>query len=84
MVARQEKVFSKDDKIKNIELGVSLAKEAVQLDPNDGLSWAILGNAHLSSFFVISQNPNTLKKCMSAYTQAVRIKKKCRYSVYEF
>lgn len=75
MVARQEVASKKDDKIKNIELGVSLAKEAVQLDTNDGLSWAVLGNAHLSSFFVISQNPKTLKQCMSAYVQAVSFPK---------
>lgn len=73
MLARQEQASSKEQKIKSIEEGVTLAKEAVQLDPQDGLSWAVLGNAHLSSFFVISQNPKTLKQCISAYTQAVSI-----------
>lgn len=57
----------------NIEEGVKLAKEAVQLDPNDGLSWAILGNAHLAHFFSVQQNPTTMKFCMSSYIQAVRI-----------
>lgn len=73
MLARQEQASNKEQKIKSIEEGVTLAKEAVQLDPQDGLSWAVLGNAHLSSFFVISQNPKTLKQCISAYTQAVSI-----------
>lgn len=71
MLSRQQTCTKKDDRVKNVEEGVSLAKEAVQLDPQDGLSWAVLGNAHLSSFFVISQNPKTLKQCMSAYLQAV-------------
>nr|CAI5824005.1 unnamed protein product [Callosobruchus analis] len=30
----------------------------------------ILGNAHLSSFFGIQQNPEILKKCLSSYAQA--------------
>lgn len=71
MLARQETASNKEDRIKNVERGLQLAKEAVQIDPQDGLSWAILGNAHLSRFFVISQNPKILKQCISAYSQAV-------------
>lgn len=72
MLARQETASNKEDRIKNVERGLQLAKEAVQIDPQDGLSWAILGNAHLSRFFVISQNPKILKQCISAYSQAER------------
>lgn len=57
---------------RNVEQGLSFAKEAVQLDPQDGVSWSILGNAHLSYFFVIQQNPNVLKQCLSSYSQAVK------------
>lgn len=71
MLARQEPTSNYEEKVKNIKKGLDLAKEAVQLDPQDGLSWAVLGNAHLSSFFGIEQNPKTLKSCMSAYSQAV-------------
>lgn len=71
MLARQETSSNKEDRIKNVERGLQLAKEAVQIDAQDGLSWAILGNAHLSRFFVISQNPKILKQCISAYSQAV-------------
>lgn len=71
MLARQEVLKDTEDRIKNIEKGLAYAKEAVQLDPQDGLSWAILGNAHLSSFFGIQQNPKILKQCLSAYSQAV-------------
>lgn len=71
MLARQESCKDRESLIKNIEKGLNYAKEAVQLDPQDGLSWAVLGNAHLSSFFGIQQNPKTLKSCLSAYSQAV-------------
>lgn len=71
MLARQEVTKDTEEKRKNIEKGLNYAKEAVQLDPHDGLSWAVLGNAHLSAFFGIQQNPKILKKCLSAYAQAV-------------
>lgn len=71
MVLRQEQTSSIDQRIKNIQQGVEYAKEAVSLDTTDGISWAILGNSYLSSFFTIVQNPTTLRLCMSAYIQAV-------------
>ncbi|XP_017768479.1 PREDICTED: tetratricopeptide repeat protein 5-like [Nicrophorus vespilloides] len=70
ILERQRPAITAEDKINNIERGLMLAKEAVQLDPQDGHSWAVLGNAHLSAFFGISQNPKTLKQCLSAYNQA--------------
>lgn len=73
MLVRQESSKTRDEKVKNIEKGLNYAREAVQLDPQDGLSWTILGNAYLSSFFGIQQNPKILKQCLSAYTQAVSI-----------
>lgn len=73
MLARQEIPKDPEERIQNIEKGLNYAKEAVQLDPQDGLSWSILGNAHLSAFFGIQQSPKILKQCLSAYTQAVSI-----------
>ncbi|XP_076230771.1 tetratricopeptide repeat protein 5 isoform X1 [Calliopsis andreniformis] len=70
MVLRQEPVSTAEQRIQNVQQGVEYAKEAVSLDTTDGTSWAILGNAYLSSFFTIAQNPTTLRFCMSAYTQA--------------
>ncbi|KPJ13451.1 Tetratricopeptide repeat protein 5 [Papilio machaon] len=49
---------------------VEMAKEAVALDIKDGTSWMVLGNAYLCQFFTVSQDPATLKLCMSAYKQA--------------
>lgn len=71
MLARQENCANREEKVKNIEKGLNYAKDAVNLDPHDGLSWAVLGNAHLSSFFGIQQVPKTLKQCLVAYSQAV-------------
>ncbi|XP_066603128.1 tetratricopeptide repeat protein 5-like isoform X2 [Prorops nasuta] len=70
MILRHENAETTEQRVKNIQDGVEYAKEAVSLDTSDGTSWLILGNAYLSSFFVISQNPLTLRLCMSAYNQA--------------
>lgn len=79
MVLRQEAALTSEQKIKNVQQGVEYAKDAVSLDPSDGTSWAILGNAYLSSFFTIAQNPSILRLCMSAYRQAVS-----RYNIYSY
>lgn len=71
IVLRQEVSLTPQERQKNIEKSVELAKEALQLDPKDGVSWCILGNAYLSSFFVIAQDPAILKLCMSSYKQAL-------------
>jgi hypothetical protein len=68
---RQLVTSSHEEKLRNIEAGLSMAREAVQLDTTDGLSWSILGNAYFAHFFNVSQNPRTLKQSMSAYIQAV-------------
>lgn len=71
MILRQEKAASAQQRSDNIEKGVIYAKEAVQLDTNDGMSWAVLGNAYITSFFALPENPEILKLGMSAYQQAV-------------
>ena len=59
-----------EDRLRHIEVGLTRAREAVQLDTKDGISWSVLGNAYLAHFFSVSQNPRTLKQAMSAYKQA--------------
>lgn len=71
MVMRMEKPAKHEDRLKNVEEGVKFAKEAVELDPTDGTSWSVLGNAYLSSFFNLVQSPSVLNLCKSAYAQAV-------------
>ncbi|KOB69256.1 putative Tetratricopeptide repeat protein, partial [Operophtera brumata] len=55
---------------RNILRSVEYAKEAVAMDPTDGVSWSVLGNAYLCQFFVVEQLPGALKSAMSAYKQA--------------
>ncbi|XP_063226867.1 tetratricopeptide repeat protein 5-like [Bacillus rossius redtenbacheri] len=71
MVARQEKHPSAEKRAESVEQGVTYAKEAVQLNPRDGLSWLVLGNAYIARYFTV-QNPDTLKLCMSAYQHALK------------
>jgi len=70
MTLRQVGAANQEEKLANVEQGLARAKEAVGLDTSDGLSWSLLGNAYLSHFFQVSQNPKTLKQAMSAYSQA--------------
>ncbi|KAK9876699.1 hypothetical protein WA026_014078 [Henosepilachna vigintioctopunctata] len=70
MLSRQDVPNSKADYTAHVEKGLNYAKEAVQMDPHDGLSWSVLGNAHLSYFFGVQQNPKILRQCISAYSQA--------------
>jgi len=70
MTLRQVPAGSGEDKIGKVEEGLVKGKEAVSLDTTDGQSWSLLGNAYLSHFFQVSQNPKTLKQAMSAYNQA--------------
>ncbi len=67
---RQVPAASSEEKARNIESGLSMARQSVQLDTSDGQSWSILGNAYFAHFFNVSQNPRTLKQSMSAYRQA--------------
>lgn len=60
------------DKADNIQTSIDKAREAVQMDMEDGKSWYILGNAYLSFFFIANQNPKVLKQCMAAYGKALQ------------
>lgn len=71
ILVRQEQPSSIEQRRVNIQYGLKYAKEAVGLDTTDGISWTILGNAYLSHYFTVQQNPFTLNMCMSAYKQAV-------------
>ncbi|GAB1599628.1 repeat 5 [Argonauta hians] len=70
MVLRQMPGLNIKQKLEVVNDSVDKAKDAVQLDITDGLSWGNLGNAYLSLFFAEGQNPKTLKQAMSAYNQA--------------
>ena len=61
MTLRQLPAGSAEERLSNVEAGLVRGREAVQLDTMDGQSWSLLGNAHLSHFFQVSQNPKTLR-----------------------
>lgn len=54
----------------NLNKASCLAKRAVELDPTDGVSWSILGNAFLAEFFSGSQNHQCAVQAIRAYKQA--------------
>ncbi|XP_061197158.1 tetratricopeptide repeat protein 5-like [Saccostrea echinata] len=58
------------ERAKLVEESVEKAKEAVQLDIQDGTSWLILGNAYMSLFFAVGQASQALDQSMKAYAQA--------------
>lgn len=70
MTLRQVSASTQEERIGNVEAGLARGKESVGLDTSDGTSWSLLGNAYLSHFFQVSQNPKTLKQAMSSYSQA--------------
>lgn len=48
-----------------------MAKDAVQADFQDGISWYILGNAYLTMFFLsVNQDANFMKQARVAYDKA--------------
>lgn len=57
-----------------IEQGVQYAKEALQIDIKDGMSWYILANSYLAQFFSPSgqQKPGLLKQAIKAYQLALK------------
>ncbi|GIY48554.1 tetratricopeptide repeat protein 5 [Caerostris darwini] len=59
-----------EEKLAKIHESLEKAKEAVNLNIQDGKSWYILGNAYLSLYFTADQNSNLLKQCLSAYSHA--------------
>ena len=71
MVQRQTAPRDPAERSKQIEESLLKAKEAVELDLQDGVSWQILGNAYLSAFFAIKPDPKLLKQCLVAYQRAV-------------
>lgn len=66
---RQLKADSEDRK-KLLFEALGLAKEAVQLDPADGKSWLILGNAYFSVAFYSTHSDGYIHKALAAYGQA--------------
>ncbi len=53
-VLRKVPVQRREEGMANMAASLSLAKEAVEKDPSDGLSWYLVGNSYLASFFLLT------------------------------
>lgn len=58
---------------KQVMESVDLARQAVQLDVTDGMSWYILGNAYMSLFFCSGQKPQHSQQALSAYAHSEKV-----------
>lgn len=63
-----------DAKRENLERGIELAKQAVNLDINDAHSWYLLGNAYMTTFFN-TEKYDYLDKSLKAYMQSEKSQK---------
>ncbi|XP_067171053.1 tetratricopeptide repeat protein 5 isoform X2 [Apteryx mantelli] len=52
---------------------VEHAKAAVRLDPADGRSWYVLGNAYAALFFAGGQSPEAARWALGAYARAEKV-----------
>lgn len=73
MVLRMLEEPNVEQKKKNYVESIALASKAVSLDLGDAQSWYVLGNAHLTNFFVNNGNVAELNLALKAYTQTERL-----------
>lgn len=70
MVIRKVPFQNDKEKLEALEESIQYAKKAVALDLKDSESWYILGNAHLTCFFMGGQRYENLDFALKAYTQS--------------
>lgn len=73
MVLRMIEEPSGEQKKKNYQESIAWANKAVGMDLGDSQSWYVLGNAHLTNFFVNNENMSELTVALKAYTQTERL-----------
>ena len=54
----------------NYKASIEFANKAIALDLSDSQSWYVLGNAHLTNFFVNNESTQQLELAIKAYNQA--------------
>lgn len=82
MVLRMIETPEAQDKKKNYKESISLANKAVSFDLSDAQSWYVLGNAHLTNFFVNNESTEELNLALKAYTQTERLQKEPNPDLY--
>jgi len=70
MVIRQQPGLSIEDRINAQKESIDLANKAVALDITDAHSWYILGNFHLTCYFIDTNRYEHLNYALKAYTQS--------------
>lgn len=65
-----------ENRKKNVEMSIDYAKQAINMDLQDGESWYVLGNAMLIDFFVNLKKIDQLNMALKAYNQAERFQSK--------
>ena len=73
MVIRRLPSAAPKDKAKILADSIDYAKKAVSIDFKDSESWYVLGNAHLTNFFMGGQNYEHLDFALKAYTQSEKL-----------
>lgn len=63
-------VGDNEERKSHVLASVDIAKQAVGLDIKDGYSWYVLGNAHLTNFFINRPSSEELTRALKAYGQA--------------
>lgn len=64
-----------EEKKKYYKKSIELATKAISHDMADAQSWYILGNAHLTNFFVNNESTTELEKSLKAYSLTERYMK---------
>lgn len=82
MVLRMIEEHNADLKKKNYKESIAWANKAVSLDLGDAQSWYVLGNAHLTNFFVNDENITELTTALKAYAQTERLQKEPNPDLY--
>ena len=59
-----------------------MATKAVGLDLSDSQSWYVLGNAHLTNFFVNNESTKELEHALKAYAQTEKTLKEPNPDLY--
>uniref|UniRef100_T1IG83 Uncharacterized protein n=1 Tax=Rhodnius prolixus TaxID=13249 RepID=T1IG83_RHOPR len=62
-----------DKKFSFLEECINLAKEAVEKDVKDGISWGVLGNAYLSAHFKLMKDMDYANLALTSYKEAVNM-----------
>ena len=71
-----------EEKKNNYKTSIELASKSVKLDMSDSQSWYILGNAHLTNFFVNNEATKELESALRAYSMSEKYMKEANPDLF--